>query len=157
MDAPIDVTVAAIVARKDRFLVVEEQAAGEIVFNQPAGHLETAETLLDAVVRETHEETGYHFTPQALVGIYLWHCEEANRSFLRVTFAGTAREPETPAKLDTGIVAVHWLTRGQLLHPTRRLRSPMVIRCIDDFSVGRRFPLQCLAHLGPEVVAAKRA
>jgi ADP-ribose pyrophosphatase YjhB (NUDIX family) len=157
MHEPIDVTVAAIAARKDHYLIVEEKAAGELVFNQPAGHLETAETLLDAVVRETREETGYHFTPHSLVGIYLWHSEDANRSFLRVTFAGAAREPEGAVELDTGIVAVHWLTRAQLLSPSRSLRSPMVIRSIDDFRAGRCFPLDCLAHLGPELAHAKLA
>lgn len=158
MHAPIDVTVAAVVVRDDQFLVVEEQAGGKLVFNQPAGHLEASESLLDAVVRETLEETGFHFTPLALVGIYLWRCDEAERSFLRVTFHGTAREPQHPPELDTGIVAVHWLTRSQLLHPARRLRSPMVIRAIDDYRAGQRFPLDCLAHLDTELSAqAKRA
>lgn len=152
MDAPIDVTVAAIVARGEQFLVVEEEAGGKLVFNQPAGHLEHAESLVEAVVRETAEETGYRFTPEALVGTYLWHCDEAGRSFLRVTFAGTARAPERPPELDTGIVGVHWLTRTQLLSPSRRLRSPMVIRAIDDFNAGRRFPLDALTHLDSELV-----
>jgi 8-oxo-dGTP pyrophosphatase MutT (NUDIX family) len=156
MQSIIDVTVAAIVARDDRFLIVEEQAGGRIVFNQPAGHLEPGESLTDAVVRETREETGFHFVPDRVVGVYLWHCDEAARSFLRVTFAGAARDPQTPPVLDEGIVAAHWLTRHQLLSRERQLRSPMVLQCLDDFQAGARYPLDCLQHLTPKLDAQAR-
>lgn len=158
MDFAIDVTVAAIVARNDRFLLIEEQVGGQLVFNQPAGHLEPQESLLQAVVRETREESGFVFMPEALVGVYLWHCDEAERSFLRVSFMGTAREPERAVALDTGIVGVHWLTRPELLSPTRMLRSPLVLRAIDDYEAGRRYPLDCLTHLVDDLpVRARRA
>lgn len=146
----IDVTVAAVIEHDDRYLLVEERVADRLVFNQPAGHLEPGESLLEAVVREVGEETGYVFTPEALVGVYLWQCDGADHSFLRVCFTGGATPPSSEPTLDTGIVAAHWLTREQLLNPKRELRSPLVLRCIEDFREGARFPLSCLRHLAPE-------
>lgn len=147
----IDVTVAAVVERDDRFLLVEELAGGRLVFNQPAGHLEPGESLVDAVVRETLEETGHRFTPYAVLGVYLWHSEEAGRSFLRVAFAGTAEPPPAPPRLDDGIVAWHWLSRSQLLGRSEQLRSPMVMRCIDDYLAGISHPLGLLTSLEADV------
>src|SRR5690606_21567341 len=143
----LHVTVAAVIERDDRFLLVEENACGKIVFNQPAGHLEPDESLLDAVVRETLEETGYRFEPRYLVGIYLWKNEATGASFLRVTFTGIALPPAGTPSLDDGIIAVHWLTRNQLLGMRHQLRSPMVLRSIDDYRAGIRFPLDCLQTL----------
>jgi len=153
MHSSIDVTVAAIVPDGEQFLFVEERVGGELVFNQPAGHLEPGESLLDAVIRETLEETGFHFQPESLVGIYQWHCDAAARSFLRVTFMGSAEPPAQTPELDDGIVATHWLTRNQLLSPQRRLRSPMVIRCLDDFLADIRYPLDCLTDLDRDIYA----
>lgn len=151
MQEPIDVTVAAVIENGGRFLVVEEQALGRIVINQPAGHLEPGESLTDAVVRETHEETGFRFAPRSVIGIYLWHSDEAERSFLRVTFAGAASAPLSPPQLDDGILAVHWLSRPELRTRKAQLRSPMVMRCIDDFCAGARYPLTCLSHVDPRL------
>ena len=145
----IDVTVAAIIERDQHFLLVEERVAGKLVLNQPAGHLEPDESLLAAVVRETLEETGHRFEPRALVGIYLWHSDEAGTSFLRVTFCGPAQPPAAEPRLDEGIVGVHWLSHGQILDRERDLRSPMVLRCLNDYVAGARFPLDCLTHLTP--------
>ncbi len=142
----IDVTVAAVIEHDARFLLVEERACGNIVYNQPAGHLEPNESLLDAVVRETREETGYYFEPHYLLGMYLWRAESGT-SFLRVAFTGAFVPPVAPAELDDGIIAVHWLGRNQLLGLGSQLRSPMVMRCIDDYRAGRRFPLESLTHL----------
>jgi 8-oxo-dGTP pyrophosphatase MutT (NUDIX family) len=147
MDRGIDVTVAAVVERDGRFLIVEERACGRVVFNQPAGHLELDESLLDAVVRETREETGYLFEPEHLLGVYMWHSEEAGTSFLRVTFVGSAAAPEGSPTLDDGIIAAHWLSRNQLLSRNDQLRSPLVLRCIDDHLAGIRYPLDCLTHV----------
>jgi 8-oxo-dGTP pyrophosphatase MutT (NUDIX family) len=147
MQRDIDVTVAAVVERDQRFLIVEERVHGGFVLNQPAGHLEPNESLVDAAVRETLEETGFRFTPQHVLGIYLWRSPEAERSFLRVAFVGEAQAPAMPAKLDDGIVAVHWLSRNHLLGRSTQLRSPMVMQCIDDYRAGIRYPLECLAHL----------
>jgi 8-oxo-dGTP pyrophosphatase MutT (NUDIX family) len=156
MREPIDVTVAAVIENRGRFLVVEERALGRIVFNQPAGHLEPGESLTDAVVRETHEETGFHFEPRFVIGVYLWHSNEAERSFLRVTFSGAASAPPSPTQLDDGILAVHWLSRGELRNREAQLRSPMVMRCIDDFCAGARYPLTCLSHVESELHGAAR-
>jgi ADP-ribose pyrophosphatase YjhB (NUDIX family) len=144
----IDVTVAAVIERDQRFLMIEEKAHGRIVFNQPAGHLEPGESLLDAVVRETREETGLEFTPTQLLGIYLWQNRDRRRSFLRVAFCGKAQEPATPPELDPAIVATHWLTRQQV--EEQPLRSPMVLRCLDDYRAGLRYPLSSLSDLRPQ-------
>jgi 8-oxo-dGTP pyrophosphatase MutT (NUDIX family) len=142
----IDVTVAAIVERDGRFLLVEELVNDRVVLNQPAGHLEHGESLLAAAARETLEETGYRFEPRQLVGVYLWQ-SEAGTTFLRVTFCGSHTEPVESVKLDEGILGVHWLTRAQLLARERDLRSPMVLRCFDDYLAGVRYPLATVKHL----------
>lgn len=151
MHKRIDVTVAAIVERHEHFLIVEEDCRGAIVLNQPAGHLEPGESLLDAVVRETREETGYAFQPADLVGIYLWDGAETGRSYLRVTFTGGAEPPHTTPELDDGIIATHWLTPSQLLRREAQLRSPLVMRAIDDYRAGIRFPLEALSYLDHEL------
>jgi len=147
MTKKIDVTVAAIIEIDDRFLVVEEKAGGKIVFNQPAGHLEPGESLTAAVIRETYEETGFSFEPKSLLGLYLWHCDEADTSFLRVAFCGDAVRPDGIPTLDEGILATHWLTRSQLIAKEARLRSPLVLRCLDDFRAGIRHPISVISEL----------
>jgi 8-oxo-dGTP pyrophosphatase MutT (NUDIX family) len=119
------------------------------VLNQPAGHLEQGESLVTAVVRETIEETGHHFEPSHIVGFYVWRSEEAGTTYLRVVFCGAAEPSADVVALDEEIVAVHWLTRSQLLSKQRQLRSPMVMRCVDDYLAGRRYPLDCLNYLDP--------
>jgi 8-oxo-dGTP pyrophosphatase MutT (NUDIX family) len=145
------VTVAAIIERDGRFLMVEERATTGLVLNQPAGHLEQNESLVTAVVRETIEETGHHFEPSHIVGFYLWR-SETGTTYLRVVFCGTAEPSADVAPLDEEIVAVHWLTRSQLLSKQRHLRSPMVLRCLDDYLAGRRYPLHCLTYLDPRAL-----
>lgn len=142
-----DVTVAAIVVRDDRFLLVEERVARRVVLNQPAGHLEAGETLAQAVVREALEETAWRFTPQALTGIYLWKNPLNRESFLRFAFAGDVSDFSVERKLDRGILRTLWLTRAELAQNEPRHRSPLVLRCIDDFLAGRRFPLDLVTGL----------
>jgi 8-oxo-dGTP pyrophosphatase MutT (NUDIX family) len=146
MSRNIDVTVAAVIERDDRFLLVEELVGGTRVLNQPAGHLETGESLLDAVARETLEETGYRFEPKELVGIYVWQSEDGT-TFLRVAFCGTHTPPTEPPTLDEGIIGVHWLSRRQILTRERDLRSPLVLRCLGDYLAGVRYPLDCLSYV----------
>ncbi|MBM5811773.1 MAG: NUDIX hydrolase [Gammaproteobacteria bacterium] len=145
-----DVTVAAVVERDGRFLVVQERAARRVVFNQPAGHLEEGETLLQAVIRETLEETGHGFEPEALTGLYLWR-SPTNRTFLRVAFSGRVGERVNGTRLDRAIIRTVWLTRAELGHREPELRSPLVLRCIDDYLRGVRYPLALLndLELGP--------
>jgi 8-oxo-dGTP pyrophosphatase MutT (NUDIX family) len=145
-----DITVAAIIERDDRFLMVEEVASGRRVFNQPAGHLEAGESLAQAVIRETLEETAWQVSPQAVVGVYLWKNPDNARAFLRIAFAARCNDHEPWRGLDDGICQVLWMTRDELLDHERRLRSPMVLRCLDDYLDGRRYPLGLLNHVNPE-------
>lgn len=148
-----EVTVAAVVERDGRFLVVEERVGGRLVLNQPAGHVEDRETLLEAVVRETREESAWHLTPAHLLGLYLWRNARTGRSVLRVAFSGTVSGHDPQAPLDRGIVGTHWLGRDDLLAAHHRLRSPLVLRCIDDHLAGRRLPLASVADLDLHHVA----
>jgi 8-oxo-dGTP pyrophosphatase MutT (NUDIX family) len=141
-----EVTVAAVVVRDDRFLMVEERIQGKLVINQPAGHLEDRETLLDAAIRETREETAWRFAPEALVGIYLWRNPVNARGFLRFAFCGTVDDHRPGQPLDRGIVRAPWLTLDEL-SASDRLRSPLVMRCVEDFLAGRRQPLDTVACL----------
>lgn len=135
-----DVTVATIVARDSRFLIVEENVRGALVLNNPAGHLEPDESLPDAAVRETREETGWSVELDHLVGIYQWRSESGGH-FLRFTFAATALQHDELQALDTGIVRALWMTRAEIVAARDRLRSPMVLRGIEDWLAGRRLPL----------------
>jgi ADP-ribose pyrophosphatase YjhB (NUDIX family) len=142
-----DLTVAAVVERNGQFLLVEELVGSRLVFNQPAGHVEAGEPLVDAVVRETLEETAWTFRPEALVGVYFWEHPEKRRSFLRFTFCGQVRDHDAARELDQGIERAVWLNREQLLAREARLRSPMVLRCVDDYLDGRRYPLEIVRHV----------
>jgi len=141
-----NVTVAALVMQDDRFLLVEEETDSGIRFNQPAGHLEEGESLLEAVVRECLEETGYHFRPTALVGIYHWRLPAGDTTYLRFAFAGdlAGHEPERP--LDSGIIAPHWLSLEAIRALIEKHRNPLVLRCCEDYLAGRRLPLEAIVH-----------
>jgi ADP-ribose pyrophosphatase YjhB (NUDIX family) len=141
-----NVTVAAVVQRDGKFLLVEEQTAAGLAFNQPAGHLEEGESLVDAVVRETLEETAYNFRPTHLVGIYNWRRPDGLVTYLRFAFAGELCGREAERKLDAGIVAAHWLTLDEIRARQARHRSPLVLRCCEDLLAGKRYPLDLLVH-----------
>jgi ADP-ribose pyrophosphatase YjhB (NUDIX family) len=155
MPQPIDVTVAAVIERDGRYLMVEEQVSSRLVFNQPAGHLEPGESLTEAVVRETLEETGFVFRPAGIVGFYLWHPAKTDAPILRVAFYGTADAPQGQPRLDSSIEGTHWLTAVEIARMKTRLRSPMVMRCIEDFDAGARYPLACLTDLRLDTVRGK--
>jgi len=133
------VTVAAIIERDARFLMIEETVNGKLVVNQPAGHLEPNEALSDAVIRETLEESAWHFTPTLITGIYQWTVPKSNKTFLRVCFTGHCDRYEPDRELDDGIDRVMWLTRDEIARC--KLRSPMVLQGIDDYLSGQRYPL----------------
>ncbi len=141
------VTVAAVVERANRFLMVEETAEGRRVLNQPAGHLEPGESLLEAMVRETREETGWEVEGLALVGIYRWLHPKRSKTFLRVTFAARALSHNPAQSLDEGILGTHWLTCDELTAAARQLRSPLVLQSATDYLAGRRYPLELLRDL----------
>jgi len=141
------VTVAAIAEQDGRFLVVEEKVRGQLVINNPAGHLEESESFESAVTREMLEETGWEFQPERLTGIYLWKNPRLDKTFLRVTFFGRCLRHYPDRPLDRGIVGPKWLTRAELGNGTHTLRSPLVLRSIDDYLAGARYPLELLTCL----------
>ena len=140
------VTVAAVIESAGKFLLVEEETDDGIRFNQPAGHLERGEALTDAVTREALEETAYHFVPSALVGVYNWHNEAKDVTYLRFAFTGDLAGHDAERALDTGIIAARWLSVSEIYALADRLRSPLVLRGIEDWQAGRRYPLDLLTH-----------
>lgn len=142
-----DVTVACIVRRGTRFLLVEEQVRGELVINQPAGHLECGESLCAAALRETLEESGWTVELTGLVGIYQWTHPDNGGHFLRFTFAAEPLAHDAARPLDAGIVRALWMTREEIAGAGARLRSPMVLRGVDDYLAGRLQPLDGLVCL----------
>jgi ADP-ribose pyrophosphatase YjhB (NUDIX family) len=140
------VTVAAVVEREGRFLLVEEDTAHGRLFNQPAGHLDPGETLIEGVVRETREETAHRFRPTALLGVYQYHHPGDDVTYIRFAFTGEITGHEPGQALDTGIVRAVWLTPEEIRREAGRHRSPLVMRCIEDYLAGRRFPLAVLHH-----------
>ncbi len=144
---PPELTVAAIIHREGKFLIVEEHANRRVVLNQPAGHVEPGESLTDAIQRETLEETAWHFHPEALVGIYLFTSVETGITYQRFCFTGSISHHESARKLDSEIIQTHWLTRAELLQQSNKLRSPMVLKGIDDFLAHKSFPLHLINDL----------
>ena len=135
------VTVAAVIERGGRFLLVEEEVDGRRVLNQPAGHLDPGESLAAACRREVLEETAHRFAPRALVGVYRWHFAPRDVTFLRFCFCGDVEGVDEGRALDRGIVAARWFSQDELARERPRHRSPLVEKCVQDYLVGRRFPL----------------
>ncbi len=141
-----NVTVAAIIERDGKFLLVEEETSAGVRCNQPAGHLEADESLVDAVVRETLEESAYHFVPQHLLGIYRWHSDESDTTYLRFAFTGMITGHEPGRKLDSGIIRTLWQSHEEIRDSRSRHRSPLILRCVEDHLAGKRYPLELLVH-----------
>ena len=149
-----ELTVAAVIEREQRFLIVEERISGARVFNQPAGHVETGEALLAAVIRETREETAWEFRPSAMIGMYLWRKPRSDVYTLRFAFTGELLNHDPTQSLDRPVIGTHWLSRDDLLVREPQLRTPLVLRCIDDFLAGRRLPLSAVPTITDAAVAA---
>ena len=141
-----DVTVATVVVRDGRLLLVEEMVASRTVFNQPAGHLEPDESLQEAALRETLEETGYRVQLSAFIGAYQWKAEEG-RHYLRFAFAAEAVDHDPQRPLDQGIVRALWMTPTELQQARDRHRSPLVWQVVSDYLAGRRSPLSMLQQI----------
>lgn len=138
------VVVAAVIEEGGRFLMVEEATDDGLRFNQPAGHLDEAESLLDAVRRETFEETAHHFEPEALLGVYRWRHPAKGGTYLRFAFLGQVSGHDPTSSLDAGILRAAWMTAAEIRAVAPRHRSPLVARCLDDYLAGRRYPLDIL-------------
>ena len=141
------VTVAAVIEDHGHFLMVEECIGGKRVYNQPAGHLEQGESLVEAVVRETLEETAWHFQPVALIGVYRWLHSDTDTTYLRVTFSGHGLSHEPGRPLDEDIEGTVWLTAAEIREQGERLRSPLVLKSMDDYLAGIAYPLTLLADV----------
>ncbi len=135
------VTVATLIERDDRYLLVYEEADGRKVYNQPAGHLEPNETLIEAAIRETLEETAWNIRLTGVIGVNLYTAPSNNVTYFRTTFIGEAISHNADRPLDQGIIDAVWLTYEEILARKDKLRSPMTLKIIDDYRAGRRFPL----------------
>jgi 8-oxo-dGTP pyrophosphatase MutT (NUDIX family) len=141
-----NVTVAALIEREGHFLLVEEETADGVRFNQPAGHLDQGESLVAGCAREALEETAWHFRPTALVGVYQWPRPGGHVTYLRFAFAGELGEHEEGRILDKGILRAVWMTPDEIRATVDRHRSPLIWQCVSDYLAGRRFPLDLVRH-----------
>ncbi|MDH5393171.1 MAG: NUDIX hydrolase [Gammaproteobacteria bacterium] len=141
------VTVAAVIEDKQKFLLVEEWVDGKKVLNQPAGHVEPDESFINAAIRETEEEAACVFQPEFLVGLYRWKLLEKDRTYIRLCFAGTLTKTLENQSLDTDIIRTRWLSYAEIINHREQLRSPLVLQCINDYRLGKNFPLDLLKDL----------
>jgi len=143
-----NVTVAAVIERDGKFLLVEEEpeAGSGLFINQPAGHLDPGESIIQGAIRETLEETAYTFVPEFLVGIYHWHSQRVDTTYIRFAFGGRVTHHDPERVLDTGIVRAAWFSLDEVNQMKNRHRSPLVMRCIRDHLAGKRYPLELLTH-----------
>lgn len=137
-------TVAAVIRRDDRFLLVEEQIGERRLLNQPAGHVEAGESPQAAVVREVMEETGLSFTPEHIIGLYQWPLADGSASVLRIAYAGSVAAGHSGRPRDSDILRTLWLPMADIRARAERLRSPLVLQTLDDALAGRRHPLELI-------------
>ena len=135
------VTVATVVEKNGKYLLVDERCNGELVFNQPAGHLDSGETLVEAAVRETFEETGWHVQLQGVVGVALYTSPHNQVTYHRTTFFATAVAQDSEQALDEGIEQAVWMSYDDILANRDRMRSHLVIKCIEQYQQGHRYPI----------------
>ena len=141
-----NVTVAAVLEQGGKFLLVEEQTSQGLLFNQPAGHWEPNETLAAGTAREVLEEAAYEFEPQHLVGVYRWHSPCSDTTYLRFAFTGCILAHHPQRALDEGIVRALWMTPDEIRATRERHRSPLILRCVEDYLAGKRYPLDIITH-----------
>ena len=146
---PTDLTVAAVVERDGQYLIIEERSSGRVVITQPGGHIEAGESPEQAVERETLEESGYVVSVTGLLGVYLWIHPQTRQQFLRVMYTADPVFRDASRKLDEGIHDVHWYSRTELLQRSADFRTPIVLRCVDDYIAGNRQCEQLLSDMMP--------
>ena len=144
-----DLTVAAIVERNGRFLMIEERSSGRIVITQPGGHIEPGESPEQAMVREVLEESGCHVSATGLLGVYLWVHPQTGQQYLKVIYEAELLSHDPTLDLDEGIRAMHWYSADDIRARHRDLRTPVVLRCIDDYLAGHRQPQAVLSGMLP--------
>ena len=144
------VTVACVVTDRDRYLMVEEEVNGCVAYNQPAGHLDDFESLQQAAMRETREETGWTVALTHLIGVHQWRSKEHGQVIVRFSFAAKPLSHDPQQPLDAGIRRALWLTRAEIAALGERLRSPMVLMSIDEWLAGQRLPLSVVTSLMPD-------
>lgn len=142
------ITVASVIEKDGKYLMVREMANGYEVYNQPAGHWEVDETLEEAAIRETLEETAWDFIPESFIGIYRWKHPEKDEVFLRLTFSGRPTNFHQDQKLDKGILEALWMSRAEIeALPEIKRRSAMVLKSIEDYENGKRCDLSILSDV----------
>lgn len=143
-----NVTVAAVVEHDGKYLLVEEEpeAGAGLFLNQPAGHLDPGESIVQGAIRETLEETAYTFVPEYLVGIYQWHSHRVDTTYIRFAFGGHVTHHDSKRVLDTGILQASWYSLDEVNQMIQQHRSPLVMQCIRDHLAGKRYPLELLTH-----------
>jgi len=139
-------TVAAIIEKDGRFLMVEENTNEGVRINQPAGHLEEGESLFEGVVREAFEETAHEFSPTALLGVYHWQRPNKDITYLRFAFIGELGKHHVEQRLDDGIIRAVWMSYEELKASQSIHRSPQVLKCVEDYLAGQQFPLSAITH-----------
>lgn len=158
------VTVAAVIERDGRFLMIEEETSEGVKINNPAGHLEPGETPAEGCAREALEETAWHFRPTQLLGVYVSRFQRATTgedvTYLRFAFTGELGEPVPGRKLDHGILRTLWMSPQELRASADRHRSPLVLRCLEDYLAGVRYPLGAIysdpSIYGPDAAPVRR-
>lgn len=143
-----NVTVAAIVEQDGKYLLVEEEpeAGSGLFLNQPAGHLDPGESIIQGAIRETLEETAYTLVPEYLLGIYHWHSHRVDTTYIRFAFCGRVTHHDPERVLDAGILRAAWFSLDEIHQRIQRHRSPLVMQCIQDHIAGKRYPLELLTH-----------
>lgn len=146
---PTDLTVSAIVEKDGKFLIVEERASGIVVINQPGGHIEAGETPEQATEREALEESGCTISVNGLLGVYLWIHPQTRQNILRISYTAELIEADPHRKLDECVRAVHWYSLSDVKRRQKDMRTPMVLRSIEDYLAGHRQPDSTLADMMP--------
>ena len=146
---PTDLTVSSVVEENGKFLMIEERSSGKLVVNQPGGHINAGESPEQATEREALEESGCQISVTGLLGVYLWIHPQTRQNFLRIVYVADLVASDPKRNLDRGVSAVHWYTLADVKKRTRDLRTPMVLRAIEDYIAGQRQPATLLANMTP--------